>query len=173
MNKDSSERHRKEAASLGAVAVALLTVSDSRTVETDVNAHYLQTELEEKGHTISQYKLVKDDPEQIRSALEELAGGLSEVILVNGGSGISKRDNTIDVLEKLLDKELRGFGELFRFLSYQEIGSAAMLSRATAGLFNSCIVFAVPGSPKAVRLAWEKLIQPELKHLVYEAKKQA
>jgi molybdenum cofactor biosynthesis protein B len=152
--------------------VALLTVSDSRTRETDVNAQYLDKALRANGHKVTGYAIIPDDPSQILEALTELTTGPSQVVLINGGTGISQRDNTFDVLSRNLEKVLPGFGELFRNLSYGQIGSAAMLSRATAGLFKGCVVFSMPGSPNAVKLAWEKLILPELAHLAYEATKQ-
>ena len=168
---DSSEKHKKAAHHLGPVSVALLTVSDTRTETTDVNAQYLEKVLREKGHNVTEYRLVSDDPDQLLFALKELSSGPAQFILINGGTGISRRDNTFDVLSSALEKPLPGFGELFRSLSYEQIGSAAMLSRATAGLYSGCIVFSMPGSPNAVKLAWEKLISPELQHLAYELSK--
>ena len=110
-----------------------------------------------------------DDPDRVQAALLELADDLSvQVILFNGGTGISRRDRTFDVLNRQIEKELTGFGELFRMLSYEQIGAAAMMSRATAGVCSGKLVFSVPGSPAAVQLAWEKLIQPELAHLAWE-----
>jgi len=164
----SSSKHKAEAATRGPVSVALLTVSDSRTRETDVNAQYLDKALRERGHKVTGYAIIRDDPNQILEALTELVSGPSQVVLINGGTGISQRDNTFDVLNRNLEKTLPGFGELFRLLSYEQIGSAAMLSRATAGLFGGCVVLSMPGSPNAVKLAWKKLILPELEHLAYE-----
>lgn len=172
MMKGSSDRHKALAASQGPISVALLTVSDSRSKNTDINAQYLERQLQEAGHKLSEYRLIRDDPEEIVAALQGLARSPAQVILVNGGTGISKRDNTIDVLEGLLVKKLPGYGELFRSLSYRQIGSAAMLSRAIAGLYEECIIFSMPGSPNAVSLAWEELIRPELRHLAYEAAKE-
>jgi molybdenum cofactor biosynthesis protein B len=167
----SSEEHKATAAKRGPISVALITVSDSRTPETDVNARYLRQELAQLGHRVTEYEIVPDNASRIARLLENLAKGPSEVILLNGGTGISRRDNTFDAVSRKLDKPITGFGELFRMLSYEEIGSAAMLSRAAAGLYGGCVVISIPGSPKAVQLAWKKLIAPELQHLVYEARK--
>jgi molybdenum cofactor biosynthesis protein B len=168
----SSERHKAEAVKLEPVAVALLTVSDTRTEETDSNGRYLQNELEDSEFKLCGYEIIKDEPDQVLSALKEFVRGPAQVVLINGGTGISQRDTTIDALDSLFERTLPGFGELFRSLSYQEIGSAAMLSRAAAGVFEGCIVFVMPGSTNAVKLAWEKLIKPELQHLAYELQKQ-
>ena len=117
--------------------------------------------------------MVKDDPDAIRAALEEARQAGAQVLLVNGGTGISPRDGTYEVVAGLLEKRLDGFGELFRMLSWSEIGSAAMMSRAVGGVWRGCALFSVPGSTAAVRLAFEKLIGPELSHLVRELSKGA
>lgn len=165
---DSSASHRQLAAQRGPVALAIVTVSDSRTAETDTNAHYLRPQIEALGHRVADYRLVKDEPAQILATLEELAAGPAQLILFNGGTGISPRDTTYDVLSRSLEKTLPGFGELFRMLSYEQVGAAAMLSRATAGVYRGKVVISTPGSPAAVQLAWEKLIQPEIEHLAWE-----
>lgn len=165
---DSSASHRQLAAQRGPVALAIVTVSDSRTAETDTNAHYLRPQIEALGHRVADYRLVKDEPAQILSTLEELAAGPAQILLFNGGTGISPRDTTYDVLSRSLEKTLPGFGELFRMLSYEQVGAAAMLSRATAGVYRGKVVISTPGSPAAVQLAWEKLIQPEIEHLAWE-----
>lgn len=167
MDAPSSHRHRAEA-KRGPVPVAIVTVSDSRTPETDVNGHYLREQVEAAGHRVAGYRLVPDEPVEVLRALDELAEGGARALLFNGGTGISPRDTTYDALSGRLEKELPGFGELFRMLSYDQVGAAAMLSRATAGVYRGCILFSTPGSPAAVRLAWEKLIAPELEHLVWE-----
>ena len=118
------------------------------------------------------YRIIPDQPEQIRAlVLEWVANPDIDAILTNGGTGIARRDSTYDVLTELLEKRLDGFGELFRVLSYEEIGAAAMLSRAVAGTIGATIVMAMPGSSNAVKLAMEKLVLPELQHLVYELRK--
>lgn len=165
----STEEHREAASNRGPVPIAVITVSDTRTAETDVNAAYLRERIAEAGHSLAAYHLIPDEPLELRHALEAL-GTSSEVrvVLINGGTGISARDNTFDALTGLLEKVLPGFGELFRMLSYEQVGSAAMLSRATAGVYRGMVVFSTPGSPAAVRLAWERLIGPEIEHLAWE-----
>lgn len=165
----SSEQHRQLAAEQQtSVAFAIVTVSDTRTPETDRNYHYLQPIITKLGHQIVGYRLVKDEPDQVVEALDALVDAGAQMILFNGGTGISKRDRTYDALSKKLEKTLPGFGEIFRMLSYEQIGAAAMLSRATAGVYRGAVVVSTPGSPNAVRLAWEKLILPELQHLAWE-----
>lgn len=168
MSSESSSRHHAVAAGRGPVPVAVVTVSDSRTPETDTNAAYLRERIAAAGHVLAGYRLIRDEPEQVREALEEMAAGEARVVVFNGGTGISQRDTTFDVLSGMLEKTLPGFGELFRMLSWEQVGAAAMLSRATAGTFRGRVVFSTPGSPAAVRLAWEKLIEPELEHLAWE-----
>lgn len=168
MTSPSSEQHHERAAARGPVPVAIVSVSDSRTPETDTNAHYLRERIEAAGHTAAGYHLIPDEPDEVAAVLEELAGGAARVILFNGGTGISSRDTTYDALSRTLDKTLPGFGELFRMLSWEQVGAAAMLSRATAGTYRGRVVISMPGSPAAVRLAWEKLIAPELEHLARE-----
>ena len=160
--------HRAQAGS-DPVGLAIVTVSDTRTPETDVNRSYLETRLTELGHSVIAYRLIKDEPDQVNTVLEELAAlAHVRIILFNGGTGISPRDTTFDVLSRRLEKTLPGFGELFRALSFQEVGAAAMLSRATAGVFRGTLVVSMPGSPNAVHVAMEKLILPELNHLAWE-----
>ncbi len=168
MTSASSERHREIAAERGPVPVAIVTVSDSRTPGTDTNAEYLREQIAAAGHILAEYRLVRDEPEQIARVLDELAAGEGRILLFNGGTGISPRDTTFDVLSRKLEKTLPGFGELFRMLSYEQVGAAAMLSRATAGVYRGRVVISMPGSPAAVRLAWEKLIAPEIEHLAWE-----
>lgn len=159
--------HKKHAP--GSVACAVVTVSDSRTVETDTSGQLIQEQLAAHGHTVMHYQIIKDEPDQLRAVLASLAADdQCQAILFSGGTGISRRDSTFDVLDRLLEKRLPGFGELFRFLSYQEIGSAAMLSRAVAGVYKGTIIISIPGSPAAARLALERLILPELAHMVWE-----
>lgn len=168
----SAAEHQKAAARQGPVNVAIITVSDTRTPETDVNGHYLREQIEAAGHVVVAYRLIKDEPAQVESVLEELAGGPAQVLLWNGGTGIAPRDTTYDVLARKLEKTLPGFGELFRMFSYEQVGAAAMLSRAVGGVYRSKVVLSTPGSPAAVRLAWEKLIGPELRHLAWEVVRQ-
>jgi molybdopterin adenylyltransferase len=150
------------------VSAFVVTCSDSRDAARDESGQALRGGLEAAGHTVCGYKVVKDEPEAIRAALAEAAGAGARAVLFNGGTGIGRRDSTVETLRALFEKELPGFGELFRALSFQQIGSAAMMSRATAGTYQGMIVFLMPGSPQAVRLALEALILPELGHAVRE-----
>ena len=165
---ESTNLHKEIARQQGPVRVAIVTVSDTRTPETDVNAKYLREEIERAGHVVEAYRLIKDEPDQVAAVLDELAATAARVLLWNGGTGISPRDTTYDVLSRKLEKTLPGFGELFRMLSFEAVGAAAMLSRATAGVYKSKVVISTPGSPNAVQLAWRKLILPELEHLAWE-----
>ena len=149
------------------VRCAVVTVSDTRTAEDDRSGGVIRAAVEQAGHEVAHYRIVRDEPSEIARTLEELTSEC-EAILLNGGTGISRRDTTIEVLESTLDKTLPGFGELFRMLSYSEIGPGAMLSRAMAGVYRETLIFAMPGSTNAVRLAMDKLIAPELSHLVWE-----
>ena len=149
-----------------AVRCGVITVSDTRSPETDKSGKLIKDFLSEAGHQIKFYQVVKDDPEAIETLLKSLAKKDLDAILLNGGTGIAPRDNTFDVVARLLEKILPGFGEIFRMLSYEEIGSRAIASRAVAGTYRSQVVFSMPGSSGAVRLAMTKLILPEIRHLV-------
>ncbi len=154
-----------------AVRVFLVTASDTRGEAEDASGAYLRAAAVEAGHALAGYRLVKDEPAAILAALAEAAAAGAEVVVVNGGTGIAARDRTYEAVAAVLEKRLDGFGELFRALSYAEIGSAAMLSRAVGGVWQGRVVFSVPGATAAVRLAWEKLIAPELGHLVGELRR--
>jgi molybdenum cofactor biosynthesis protein B len=150
----------------------VITVSDTRTLETDTGGGLVVELLEAAGHEIAAREIVRDEPAEVHAALQralELEG--TRAVIFTGGTGVAPRDVTPDTLEPRLDRIVPGFGELFRQLSYQEIGSAALLSRALAGLARGRVVFVVPGSRGAVRLAMEKLILPEIGHLAGEAVK--
>lgn len=162
------EDHHAKASAQGSVPIAVVTVSDTRTTETDESGQLIHSLAVAAGHVIVDYRIVKDEPDEVLRALNEFSAGLARVIIFNGGTGIGQRDRTYDVISKALDRSLPGFGELFRMLSYQEVGPAAMLSRATAGVYRGKVVFSTPGSPNAVRLALEKLILPELQHVAWE-----
>lgn len=164
----SSEKHRALAESQGAIPFAIVTVSDTRTPETDDSAHLLRTQIEGAGHLVVDYRIVRDEPDHVLQVLQDFSAGLARIIVFSGGTGISRRDRTYDVIARMLEKTLPGFGEIFRMLSYAEIGAAAMLSRATAGVYNGCVIVSLPGSPNAVQLAMEKLILPEAQHLAWE-----
>ncbi len=163
-----AEDHRAQAAQAHRVVqVAVVTVSDTRTPETDRSGQLIRSLVEAAGHQVVGYRIVPDEPDAVEAALEAFAG-TAQLVLFNGGTGISRRDRTYDVLSRRMEKVLPGFGELFRMLSYQEIGAAAMLSRATAGTYRGSVVVSMPGSTNAVRLAMEKLILPEIQHLAWE-----
>jgi len=165
----SPDLHREMAAEqVQTVPIAIVTVSDSRTPETDTNMHYLEQAIEALGHVISGYELIRDEPDQVGAVLDHFAASEARLILFNGGTGIAPRDTTYDVLARMIEKPMPGFGEIFRMLSYEQVGAAAMLSRATAGVYRGKLVISTPGSNAAVRLAWEKLIAPELQHLAWE-----
>jgi len=150
----------------------VITCSDTRTPETDTSGQLIQKLLKEKGHTIAAYHLVKDEPKKIKAAVKKAVKNRKvQTIIINGGTGISQRDSTFEAVDGVLEKRLDGFGELFRYLTYQEIGSPAIMSRATAGIIKGRVLFSTPGSENAVRLAMEKLILPELGHLVKELTK--
>jgi len=162
--------HRASAATFTHIRCAAITVSDTRTKNTDRSGKVIQELAKEAGFSVSLYHIVPDDPHLIRQCIDETLP-LADAILISGGTGVSPRDNTVDTLGDMLDKELVGFGELFRMLSYEEIGAAAMLSRATGGVYKDKPIFAMPGSPKAVVLALKKLILPELPHLIAEVRR--
>jgi len=152
---------------------AVITLSDSRTAAQDTSGRLIRDILQEAGHTVLGCELIPDDPARLRGLIvAALDDPRLDVLLTTGGTGISRRDATVEVMETFLHKRLEGFGELFRFLSYQEIGPAAMLSRALAGLdVRGRLLVALPGSPHAVRLALEKLLLPELGHLLGQARR--
>lgn len=149
------------------VSCAVITVSDTRSPQTDNSGQRIEQLLVAARHTIGFYAIVKDEPEQIRAQLASFGQRADlDVAIFNGGTGIAPRDTTYEAIASLLEKTLPGFGELFRYLSYQEIGSRAMASRAIAGVYQGKLIFSLPGSTNAVQLAIEKLILPELTHLV-------
>ncbi len=168
-----SHREHENLARDTPVSCAVVTVSDTRTKETDTSGKLLREQIEAAGHNVGAYRIVPDEAEIIRSTLVELAEDV-EVVITTGGTGISRRDTTVEVAAALIPKPLPGFGELFRMLSFEEIGPAAMLSRATAGVYGSSptLLFCCPGSSNAVRLAAARLIVPQLQHRVWEILRQ-
>jgi molybdopterin adenylyltransferase len=167
----SVTEHKKEAPNV--VRCKVITISDTRTKDTDKSGKLMIDLLSEAGHEVVDYVIVKDEKEAIRAAvLHGCERTDIDVVLTNGGTGIAKRDVTIETVKEIIEKEIVGFGELFRMLSYTEdIGSAAMLSRAIAGVANDTAIFSTPGSSGAVRLAMTRLILPELGHVVREIRK--
>lgn len=170
MISPTAHEHKHDAPQ--SIGCMVITCSDTRTPETDTSGQLIQQLLKEKGHSIAAYHVVKDDPGQIthRIALG-VWNDTVQAIIINGGTGISRRDSTFEAVDAMLEKRLDGFGEIFRYLTYQEIGAPAIMSRATAGIFKGRVLFSTPGSEHAVRLAMEKLILPELGHLVRELTK--
>ena len=161
------EDHKAEATQ--AVTCAVITVSDTRTEADDKSGAIVKELLTDAGHQVGFYQVVKDDADQIKKVIAQIVEeGKCQAVLTNGGTGIAARDTTYEAVVGLLEKTLDGFGEIFRYLSWDEIGSGAMLSRAVAGVYRDTMVFCMPGSSGAVRLAMKKLIVPELPHLVWE-----
>ena len=170
MRPVSEAEHKAKAPQ--SVRCFVITVSDTRTDATDASGQAIAALLEAAGHRVSGRTIVKDDPELVRGTIEhQLANSDAQVIITTGGTGITSRDSTYEAIDTLLQKRLDSFGELFRMLSYQQIGPAAMMSRAAAGLVAGRIVVSLPGSEAAVRLAMERLLIPELGHLVQQASK--
>jgi molybdopterin adenylyltransferase len=167
---ESVHKHRESAPET--VRIAILTISDTRTPETDTGGDIAEELLEDAGQEVVERRIVRDEVAGIRNNLVDLlARSDVDAVLTTGGTGISARDTTYEVVERMLEKRLDGFGEIFRMLSYEEIGSAAMMSRALAGSVGSKFVASLPGSRNAVRLAVEKLLVPELAHIVFELRK--
>jgi len=165
----SLEQHRREASDR--LAFAVLTFSDTRDLDADRGGTYLVETLEAAGHTVTRRELHRDEPAEIEAAVRAAAADPSvDLVLTTGGTGIAPRDATFDTLRRVLDSEIPGFGELFRWLSYEEIGPATILSRALGGLLGGRVVLAMPGSPKALRLAMERIVLPEAGHLATQAR---
>lgn len=162
--------HKEAAAHLGSFRGAVLTVSDSRTEATDESGQILKELIVAAGHSVGAYRLIKNEKEFVTATVRELAAEV-DFIITTGGTGMSPRDLTIEACRPLFTKELEGFGDVFRLISFQEIGSAAILSRATGGSVGQALVFCLPGSKAAVRLATERLILPEIKHLLSQVRK--
>ena len=162
----SATIHKKDAPA--SVRCFVLTISDTRTRDNDTSGDAIVSALEAAGHVVTGRNIVKDDPPAVQQAVTSAA---ADVVITTGGTGITSRDGTYEALSELFDKTIDGFGELFRMLSYDQIGSAAMMSRACAGAIGRTAVFALPGSEQAVRLAIEKLILPEIGHVVRELRR--
>jgi molybdenum cofactor biosynthesis protein B len=166
----SVQQHRAQSPSH--VSAAVITISDTRTQENDTSGRKIVDSLKEAGHQVVAWEIIPDEPKRILDLIAQLQKLPNlDAILLTGGTGVGSRDQTFETLSPLLTKTLPGFGEIFRMLSYEEIGAAAMLSRAIGGLIGRTVVLAMPGSTAAVRLAMEKLILPEIGHLVREARR--
>jgi molybdenum cofactor biosynthesis protein B len=159
--------HEHKAKAPTRLRIAILTLSDTRTLETDESGRLLQDGFRAAGHDVVAHRVVRDDPGPVRAQIVAWTdGGEADVVVTTGGTGIAPRDQAVEAISGLLDKTLEGFGEIFRRLSFDEIGAAAMLSRALAGTRGRAAIFALPGSAKAVRLALERILLPEIGHLV-------
>ena len=167
----SYQDHQNSAQSIKAHC-AIVTLSDTRKIHNDAGGNRIAELLAGEGHTVKEHRLIPDDAEGFRRVLEELLG-LEEIdaVVTTGGTGVSRRDQAIGVVASLIESPLPGFGELFRMLSWEQIGSGAMLSRAVAGIAKGKALFALPGSTAAVELAMTKLILPELRHILFEIRK--
>ena len=164
------EQHRSYAPDR--LGFAALTVSDSRTPADDGSGDIVERLVAEAGHRLVERRIVRDESEVIRSAVEELMGrAVVDVLVVSGGTGLAPRDVTIEAIEPCLGRPIPGFGELFRMLSWEQVGAAAMLSRAIAGVCGTSVVFVLPGSPRAVELALAALILPEAAHLLGQVRR--
>jgi molybdenum cofactor biosynthesis protein B len=167
---DSVKEHK--ASAKASVKLGIVTVSDTRTLETDTSGLLIDQIATQAGHEVAWRKIVRDEPVEIQNVIAQSQLDPSiQAVLITGGTGISPRDQTVETLEKLFTKQIPGYGELFRWLSFQEIGPACILSRATGGLIGPLVVLLMPGSRAAVKLAMEQIIVPELPHLVREANK--
>jgi len=170
----SHEAHRRHAEQIPSVRCAVLTISDTRTEETDTSGQLICASLEAAGHHVTRYRIVRDEIWQVRAIFVAWATDEEvDAIITTGSTGVSPRDIAAEALLPLLDKRLDGFGELFRQLSFADIGSAALMSRAFAGVANGKPVFCLPGSPQACQLALHRLILPELRHLVWTVRGQS
>lgn len=170
MGSHAADEHKSHAPK--SIGCMVITCSDTRASDTDTSGQLIQKLLKEQGHTVVAYHLVKDEPAKIKAKIKAATTNKKvQAIIINGGTGISRRDSTFEAVDAMLEKRLVGFGEIFRYLTYQDIGSPAIMSRATAGIIKGRVLFSTPGSENAVRLAMEKLILPELGHLVKELTK--
>jgi molybdenum cofactor biosynthesis protein B len=168
--ESSANQHR--AAAPRRARCFVLTVSDTRRADTDTSGRAICELLHAAGHDIAGHRIVRDEPSEVSAVVrEQVANGAVHVVITTGGTGITSRDGTFEAIDGLLEKRLDGFGELFRMLSFQEIGAAAMLSRATAGTLQRKAIFVLPGSENAVRLALTRLIIPELGHILQQLSK--
>jgi molybdenum cofactor biosynthesis protein B len=166
---DSASHHRSIARDRGPVRVAVVTASDTRTPADDTGGDLIVQRVTDAGHAVVHREIVRDDPALIGDLLDRIVDGTdAQLVLVTGGTGIAPRDTTYDAIAARLEKTMPGFGEIFRMLSFEEVGAAAMLSRAVAGVYRGRVIVSMPGSPSAVRLAMDRLVMPEIAHLAWE-----
>jgi molybdenum cofactor biosynthesis protein B len=164
--------HEHKSHAPSSIGCVVITCSDTRTPDTDTSGYRIMHMLKDSGHTVVAYHVVKDEPSKIKAKIKSaLTNKKVRAIIINGGTGIARRDSTFEAVDRMLEKRLDGFGEVFRYLTYLEIGSPAIMSRATAGIIKGRVLFSTPGSENAVRLAMERLILPELGHLVQQLSK--
>ncbi|HAE38681.1 MAG TPA: molybdenum cofactor biosynthesis protein [Candidatus Riflebacteria bacterium] len=165
--------HEHEKLATASLRVGVMTFSDTRDESSDKSGAILKDMLLAGGHTIAGYRILREDSELMRQALREwLAAPEFDAVITNGGTGLTARDGTVEVARSLFNKEMEGFGELFRWISFQQIGAAAMLSRACAGVVGDKMLICIPGSSKAVKLATSRLIIPQLPHMLWEVRRQ-
>ena len=170
MGSQAAHEHKSHAPS--SIGCVVITCSDTRTPDTDTSGYRIMHMLKDAGHTVVAYHIVKDEPAKIKAKIKAaVANKKVRAVIINGGTGIARRDSTFEAVDRMLEKRLDGFGEVFRYLTYLEIGSPAIMSRATAGIIKGRVLFSTPGSENAVRLAMEKLILPELGHLIQQLSK--
>jgi len=167
MESETTKQHQDE--SSNNITCGIITLSDSRDKKEDLSGDYIENELK-KRYAVKSREIIKDEKDDLLKSIDEMINNNVDVILTNGGTGLSERDITVESVEKLFDKKIDGFGEIFRHQSYIEIGSGALLSRATAGVYKKCCIFSMPGSPNAVKTALNIIID-ELPHIVHHAKK--
>ena len=167
MESETTKQHQDE--SSNNITCGIITLSASRDKTEDLSGDYIENELK-KRYTVKSREIIKDEKDDLLKSIDEMINNNVDVILTNGGTGLSERDITVESVEKLFDKKIDGFGEIFRHQSYIEIGSGALLSRATAGVYKKCCIFSMPGSPNAVKTALNIIID-ELPHIVHHAKK--
>ncbi len=162
--------HEKAARKIGTIKLAICIVSDSRTIDTDETGKWLKENIKASdSFEAAEYNLIKNDAQAIKKIIGDFIDGGSHAIIISGGTGLSSKDITIETITPLLNKILNGFGEIFRLLSYEEIGVRAIMSRAVCGTAGNKIIISLPGSKNAVKLAYEKIIKPQMHHLIYEA----
>ena len=167
MESETTKQHQHESSTN--ITCGIITLSDSRDKKEDLSGDYIENELK-KRYTVKSREIIKDEQDDLLKSIDEMIKNDVDVILTNGGTGLSERDITVESVEKIFDKKIDGFGEIFRHQSYIEIGSGALLSRATAGVYKKCCIFSMPGSPNAVKTALNIIID-ELPHIVHHAKK--
>lgn len=165
------EEHRRESEKIGRVRFSIITISDRRSLNEDETGAFIRELLDKEKFEVIHHIIVRNSIEEIKRELMKVVNSDTDVIVTCGGTGVSKRDLTVEAIEPLLEKRLEGFGDIFRMLSYSRIGSAAIMTRATAGIIRDKVIFCLPGSPDAVEMAMKEIIIREVKHLIWEMRK--